>query len=66
MSGKTNIDGFMCVESMTIEECDSKVMSVKADKDYIYLPMIDRTEHGTFAYYLKVDKRILQIGEVQE
>lgn len=63
--GRCEIDGFMCVESMTIEECNSKVMTVKADKYYIYLPMIDRTESGTWAYYLKIDKRLFQIGEVQ-
>lgn len=63
--GRYEIDGFMCVESMTIEEFNSKVMTVKANKYYIYLPMIDRSEHGTFAYYLKIDKRLFQIGEVQ-
>ena len=65
IDGRFEINGFRCLESMPIEGWDTGAMMVKADKYYFYLPVINRTEHGTFAYYLKIDKRLFQIGEVQ-
>lgn len=65
MDGKTEIDGYPCINSILLEGFEKK-LEVKADENYVYLPMFDRIEHGTFAYYLKIDKRLFQIGEVQE
>lgn len=63
-SGKSEIDGFPCIERIQFDDFENK-MSVKADEYYIYIPMFDRHDHTTTAFYLKIDKRLFQIGEVQ-
>lgn len=64
MDGKTEIDGYPCINSISLEGFEKK-LEVKADENYVYLPMFDRNESSIFAYYLKIDKRLFQIGEVQ-
>lgn len=63
-TGATEIDGYPCINSISLDGFEKK-LEVKADENYVYLPMFDRNESSIFAYYLKIDKRILQIGEVQ-
>lgn len=59
------IDGIPCVENIRFDQFNIN-MSIKADENYIYLPMFDRLGNGTSMWYLMVDKRLFQIGEVQE
>ena len=64
--GKFEIDGIPCIEDIRINGFGNR-MGVKADENYIYLPMIyELGQGGVGAVYLKVDKRLFQIGEVQK
>lgn len=65
VTGKFEIDGIPCIEDIRINGFSNR-MSVKADENYIYLPMINELAQGVNAFYLKVDKRLFQIGEVQK
>lgn len=64
VTGRYEIDGVPCIEDIRINGFSNR-MSVKADENYIYLPMINELAQGVDAFYLKVDKRLFQIGEVQ-
>lgn len=66
VTGRYEIDGIPCIEDIRINGFGNR-MGVKADENYIYLPMIyELGQGGVGAVYLKVDKRLFQIGEVQE
>ena len=65
VTGRFEIDGVPCIEDIRVNGFSNR-MSVKADENYIYLPMINELAQGVDAFYLKVDKRLFQIGEVQE
>ena len=66
VAGRFEIDGIPCIEDIRINGFSNR-MGVKADENYIYLPMIyELGQGGVGAVYLKVDKRLFQIGEVQK
>lgn len=62
---RSDIDGFPVIRGVFTKGWD-KEMSVKADEDNVYIPFLCEINHDTVAYYLEVDKRLLQIGEVQK
>ena len=62
---RSDIDGFPVIRGVFAIGWKSE-MSVKADEDHVYIPFVYESEHGTVAYYLEADKRLLQTGEVQK
>lgn len=60
-----NFDGIPVISEIYIPWYH-RLLAPKADADNLYIPFVQEDEHGINAFYLKIDKRLLQIGEVQE
>lgn len=60
-----DFDGIPVISEIYIPWCH-RFLAPKADADNLYIPTIQEDEHGINAFYLKIDKRLLKIGEVQE
>ena len=60
-----DFDGIPVISEIYIPLCH-KLLAPKADADNLYIPFVPEDGNGINAFYLKIDKRLLKIGEVQE